>query len=182
MKIGDIVIPKNPKEGSILCCSTHVYTHAICVSVDPFVIVSSDGDMSWSHQSQNDYISLSQVHPDILKQCIKNGLTRREKDWKVMTLWNHKHQRISIATNGELFRMRGSFITPIECNIEFAEKVAETTLHLIRDKKKDEIKIGICKECKKNIANIRYDHLCEFCYRDKIMHGLDTLLDLYINY
>lgn len=46
MKIGDIVVPR---EGfSLLSGSDVLYHYAICVSVDPFTIVSGDGNMLWA--------------------------------------------------------------------------------------------------------------------------------------
>lgn len=64
MKRGDVVISKNgpfsTREGALRSGSEH-YTHAICVSVEPFALVSEEGDMLWSMQSPADFVSLCQA-------------------------------------------------------------------------------------------------------------------------
>jgi hypothetical protein len=69
MKIGDVVIAKNWEHQ--LHCSHYIYTHAIVASIKPFILVSEEGDMLWSKVDSNDYISLCQAHPRILKVVIK---------------------------------------------------------------------------------------------------------------
>ena len=45
MKIGDVVRPIPPM---LLRCGCGSYDDAVVVSVDPFVLVSREGDMRWS--------------------------------------------------------------------------------------------------------------------------------------
>lgn len=45
MIVGDVVIPQ---DGFALRSGCMVYSHAIIASVQPFVLVSEDGDMRWS--------------------------------------------------------------------------------------------------------------------------------------
>jgi hypothetical protein len=137
MYIGDIVVPKNPKEGVILRCGSYVYTHAVCVSVDPFTLVSPEGDMTWYNLDHNDFISLSQVHPDILKQCKEKGYRiKQKKDWKIMKVqYVARQQTFYIGTNGKSFRIRASSIRPMDISIGFAEELAESMLELINHSK-----------------------------------------------
>ena len=50
MKVGDVAVPTYAAamDGKILHCATMRYSHAIVGSIDPFVLVSSTGDMVWS--------------------------------------------------------------------------------------------------------------------------------------
>ena len=45
MKVGDKVGYK--KGVDVLHCSHHVYPYAIVKSLDPFILVSEEGDMTW---------------------------------------------------------------------------------------------------------------------------------------
>jgi hypothetical protein len=54
MKIGDIVVPKNSK--GMLYCSHYIYSYAIIKSVDPFILVSKLGDITWYKLNPKDYI------------------------------------------------------------------------------------------------------------------------------
>jgi len=49
-QIGQVVVPNRASvvEGRFLHSGSSVYSHAIVGSVDPFVLVSSEGDMVWS--------------------------------------------------------------------------------------------------------------------------------------
>ncbi len=73
MNVGDIVVasPGNP-----LHDSHHVYTHAICVSVDPLVFVSQDGGMLWTGLKADEVIALSQASP----AASRNAFDRWEKE------------------------------------------------------------------------------------------------------
>lgn len=70
INIGDVVIPYSLHTKLRSGCSE--YTHAICVSVEPFVLVSKRADMMWqSTMDAGDFISLCQAHPDITKKCME---------------------------------------------------------------------------------------------------------------
>lgn len=47
LAIGDLVAAADP--GQPLCCGSGVYSAAVVVSVEPFVLVSEEGDMLWRH-------------------------------------------------------------------------------------------------------------------------------------
>ena len=44
MKKGYVVVANGR---NVLRCATYAYTHAIVVNLDPFVLVSEEGDMLW---------------------------------------------------------------------------------------------------------------------------------------
>lgn len=77
MRIGDVVIPM--PGGHPLVCGSGRYTHAICCSVDPFILVSEEADMRWSVTIEPHYfVALCQAHPEIVARCLK----RLERDRK----------------------------------------------------------------------------------------------------
>ena len=79
MQIGDVVIPAeggSPLSGSVR------YTHAICVSVEPFILISEKADMRWSCRESDSVVALCQVHPDILARCM-DRLNRDREAGKV---------------------------------------------------------------------------------------------------
>ena len=44
MSVGYVMVPIPPQD---LVSSTARYAYAVCVSMDPFVLVSGDGEMAW---------------------------------------------------------------------------------------------------------------------------------------
>ena len=52
MKASYVVIPK---PGVELHCGFQMYSHAVVATVDPFVLVSSNGDMRWNNHSPDDF-------------------------------------------------------------------------------------------------------------------------------
>lgn len=78
MKIGDVVTTHPSYRGPRLYCGSGIYTHAICVSVDPFILVSEQGDMLWQKVPMGEVQALCQAHPDIVARCKK----RMEQDRK----------------------------------------------------------------------------------------------------
>lgn len=77
MEVGDVVVPKTGPFSGQLCCGSGIYTHAICVSVDPFVMVSEQGDMMWSCQQVDDFVGLCKAHPDATTRAFERY--RRER-------------------------------------------------------------------------------------------------------
>lgn len=70
MRIGDVVVP-SPNSNYVLACGCGWYTHAIVASMDPFVLVSEQGDMRWSATIKPEYfIALCQAHPEITARAI----------------------------------------------------------------------------------------------------------------
>lgn len=74
MNIGDVVVPRSNEY--VLASGASRYTHAICVSVTPFILVSEDADMLWKYSVEIDnYVALCQAHPDIVACC----MTRKKR-------------------------------------------------------------------------------------------------------
>lgn len=70
VKVGDVAIENlGTKEcfkmGDLLCCGSGRYSHAIVVSVDPFVMVSEEGDMLWEQEDPKNYCFLCQAHQSV---------------------------------------------------------------------------------------------------------------------
>ncbi len=55
MKVGDIMVPVSQRCPLVSGCEW--YSHAICVSVEPFVMVSQEGDMMWTVQKPENFES-----------------------------------------------------------------------------------------------------------------------------
>ena len=57
------------------------YTHAIVASVDPFVLISEQGDMMWrSTVEPDDFIFLCKAHSDVMKIVDKRLADEAEAD------------------------------------------------------------------------------------------------------
>lgn len=76
INVGDVVIP-NPNhpfhERFQLASGCGYYEFAICVSVEPFILVSEHADMLWQATIANKehyFIGLCQAHPDIVAKCM----------------------------------------------------------------------------------------------------------------
>jgi len=67
MKQGDIVIEI---DGHNLSGPWH-YTHAIVVSMDPFILMSEDADMRWNLQEAKDFKAIGRAFPKQLKQAMR---------------------------------------------------------------------------------------------------------------
>lgn len=67
MKVGDVMVARDGPLTNWLRSGCEHYTHAILVSVEPFVMVSQEGDMMWSCADPNNYIALCRAHPDDAK-------------------------------------------------------------------------------------------------------------------
>lgn len=79
MKIGDVAVPNRQSviDGRLLHCGSGIYSHAIVGSVEPFVLVSSTGDMVWTctwHPTQLDF--LCQASEEI-KDIVRAAMRRR---------------------------------------------------------------------------------------------------------
>lgn len=61
MNLGDVMVPRDGPFSGYLACGSGIYTHAILVSIDPFVMVSEQGDMLWSCAKQENYVALCQA-------------------------------------------------------------------------------------------------------------------------
>lgn len=71
MKVGDVVVPR-PGSDFTLRCGSGWYTHAICVQVEPLVLVSELGDMRWSATvDSSNVMALCQAHPTVVAVAMK---------------------------------------------------------------------------------------------------------------
>lgn len=74
MKVGDVVVPRSPDR--VLFCGSGTYSHAIVGCLDPFILVSSEGDMIWYVTWQpEEVIALCQASAEI-QQVVASRLTR----------------------------------------------------------------------------------------------------------
>lgn len=96
MKIGDVVIPASPKYP--FACGTGTYTHAICMWVDPFVLISDWGDMVWTHLEPERCIALCLADSSVRKMC--EDRMKRDGDlqdyikyWWVNGKWTKENPR-----------------------------------------------------------------------------------------
>lgn len=66
MKVGDILVDKD--NIGRLCCGSGIYPYAICVSIEPFAMVSEEGDMLWRCQESHNFTSRGPApDPEICK-------------------------------------------------------------------------------------------------------------------
>lgn len=68
MKVKDIVIPI--RSDKILRSALSTYTHAIVASIEPFILISQEGDMIWRRHDIYDFVALGEVHPKYWKNVI----------------------------------------------------------------------------------------------------------------
>jgi len=68
MKIGDIVVPTN----AVLASGSGRYQLAIVMDLNPFVLVSEDGDMIWTKENIENFESIGTASMDILGKVRKN--------------------------------------------------------------------------------------------------------------
>jgi hypothetical protein len=70
MEVGDVVVPSNKQQPLQSGCS--LYSHAIVVQVDPFVLVSEESDMRWeSTVEKEQFVPVGVAKPDILERCMR---------------------------------------------------------------------------------------------------------------
>lgn len=80
MKAGDVVVHVDGPMSGGLACGSGVYTHAFVVSVEPFVLVSAEGDMMWERQKPTSFVALCQAHPNASRLAFNRYLKRGR--WK----------------------------------------------------------------------------------------------------
>ncbi len=69
-KKGNIVISRNTDK-FIFHSGSSLYSHAIVVSLDPFILVSEQADMRWSQVSPDDLVVVGTADYKILKRCMR---------------------------------------------------------------------------------------------------------------
>ncbi len=82
MKIGDIVVPKTNEP--LLYCGTGIYKCAIVANLDPFVLVSMEGDMLWGDINKDDVEALGKAYPQNKKIAIKRWNKFRKNEGKAI--------------------------------------------------------------------------------------------------
>lgn len=75
--IGFVMVPKEGPLFPRLHCGSGVYTHAICVSVEPFAMVSESGDMLWNKQKAEDFVPLCLADNQIRRRAMDRWIQSR---------------------------------------------------------------------------------------------------------
>ncbi len=70
IEVGDVVVGANGQTWEHLYSGCERYTHAICVSVEPFILISERGDMRWSTRKIEDFVSTGKAPSDVFKICM----------------------------------------------------------------------------------------------------------------
>lgn len=73
MKIGDLVAGVN---GYILASGAERYSNAVCVSVDPLIVISKRGDMRWNRLEKENIESVGTAS----EVDYQNAMERLERD------------------------------------------------------------------------------------------------------
>lgn len=68
MKVGDVIVAKSHEA---LARGSVVYSHAICVQVDPLVLVSQEGEMVWRRKQQFQVVALCQASAAASKKAFE---------------------------------------------------------------------------------------------------------------
>jgi len=74
IEVGDIVVSAKGPTDPILVTGSDYYDHAVCVSVNPFILISKTGDMRWSNKNADDFVSRGKASSVVLKTCMKRLL------------------------------------------------------------------------------------------------------------
>ena len=88
-EVGDVVI----RTEGVLHCGTYIYTHAICVSLEPFTLISDSGDMLWLNVPIKKCKALCKADKAIRKAAMKRWARSHvmtdncEHEWKVVHDW-----------------------------------------------------------------------------------------------
>ena len=69
-KIGQIIAPKNDSK-TPLHCGSGMYSCAICVSVEPFVLVSESGDMMWSQHNPDNFVAKGMADLAVIRTAME---------------------------------------------------------------------------------------------------------------
>lgn len=76
IEVGDIVIAADGQtEQHLFSGGGDRYECAVCVSVNPFILISDDGDMRWSSKKIEDFVSRGKAPSDVISICM-NRLQR----------------------------------------------------------------------------------------------------------
>ena len=75
MKVGYVAVPTDSRDP--LFCGSGLYTHAIIVSVDPFVMVSEEGDMLWRKRNPSTITPLCLAHKSATKAAFERWASEK---------------------------------------------------------------------------------------------------------
>lgn len=70
IEVGDVVVAANGQTTQFLFSGGDRYMCAVCVSVNPFILISREGDMRWSTRKIEDFVSTGKAPSDVLKICM----------------------------------------------------------------------------------------------------------------
>jgi hypothetical protein len=93
MKVGDIVIARDGNTLNKLFSGAECFTHAICVSVEPFILISEDASMRWSAKDVDDFVGLTRAHPEVFEHCME----RLEYDIKSGQIEDPRPKKVSFV-------------------------------------------------------------------------------------
>ena len=68
MQVGNVVIPKN---GTFLRSGNAQYNAAVIISIEPFILVSFQGDMKWSSHKSENFTTNGDATKTVLEKCMK---------------------------------------------------------------------------------------------------------------
>ena len=69
-KIGQIIVPIDDYK-TPLHCGSGMYPYAICVSVEPFVLVSESGDMMWSQHNPDNFVAKGMADLAVIRTAME---------------------------------------------------------------------------------------------------------------
>jgi hypothetical protein len=75
IEVGDVVVAANGQTTQVLFSGGDRYMCAVCVSVNPFILISQEGDMRWSTKKIEDFVSTGKAPSDVMNICM-NRLRR----------------------------------------------------------------------------------------------------------
>lgn len=67
--VGDVVIPR--EMDCPFKSDNAAYSHAICISIDPFILASDDATVTFRDINMIDVMPLCQVRSNIIKRCLE---------------------------------------------------------------------------------------------------------------
>ncbi len=70
IEVGDVVVAANGQTTELLFSGCDRYMCAVCVSVNPFILISERGDMRWSTKNIEDFVSTCKAPSDVFKICM----------------------------------------------------------------------------------------------------------------
>lgn len=127
-KVGDFVEPKMSSRVQ-LASSCERYDKAICVSLEPFVLVSRFGDMMWkSHKSENFMFA---GKPVCLELANVVGRLRRSEENELLAAFE---EALNLPKTANAKKYRASIVRRTYATIEFLVREGEDPNEVARQK------------------------------------------------